>query len=166
MNNARPSNTKMRLKQIMSERGLKQVDIIRLAEPLQDKYGVKISKPDLSQYVNGKVEPGQEKLYLLAAALNVSEAWLMGYDVPQSKNNVAESTPDTKAAAPAADKIPAWATSADVAEWIDFIKEDQANNLNYKGIELTEDEKQQLIGAMSSVFWKHMKREKDRGGNE
>jgi SOS-response transcriptional repressor LexA len=85
MSEARPFTTADRLNQLMTERNLKQVDIIRLTQPLSAKYGVTITKPDLSQYKNGKVEPGQDKLYLLAAALDVSEAWLMGYDVSRSR---------------------------------------------------------------------------------
>lgn len=75
--------TSQRLKEIMKERGLKQVDILELAKPFCDKYNVKLNKNDLSQYVSGKVEPGQYKLSILGYALNVSEAWLMGYDVPK-----------------------------------------------------------------------------------
>ncbi len=70
----------------MSETGLKQVDILDRAKPYCDKYKIKLGKNDLSQYVNGKVEPGQEKLTILGLALNVSEAWLMGYDVPRERN--------------------------------------------------------------------------------
>lgn len=70
----------------MNERGLKQVDILELAKPYCEKYGVKLNKNDLSQYVNGKNEPGQLKLSILGLALNVSEAWLMGYDVPINRN--------------------------------------------------------------------------------
>lgn len=79
------TNTSERLKAIMSERGLRQVDILNAAKPFCAEYGVKLEKNDLSQYVNGKVEPGQEKLTILGLALNVSEAWLMGYDVPVSR---------------------------------------------------------------------------------
>ena len=74
--------TSERLKQIMNQRGLKQVDILNMALPYCEKYGVKLNRNDLSQYVNGKVEPGQQKLSILGLALNVSEAWLMGYEVP------------------------------------------------------------------------------------
>lgn len=81
-------NTSDRLKQILSERNLKQVDILRLAEPYCKKYGVKLNKNDLSQYISGKVEPGQNKLYILGLALNVSEVWLMGYEVPMNKSSV------------------------------------------------------------------------------
>lgn len=79
------SNTSARLKTIMSERGLRQVDILAASKPFCDKYGIKLAKNDLSQYVNGKVEPGQEKLSILGMALNVSEAWLMGYDVSRAR---------------------------------------------------------------------------------
>ena len=79
-------NTSIRLKRIMSERGLKQVDILELAKPYCLKYNTKLNKNDLSQYVSGKVEPGQNKLSVLGLALNISEAWLMGYDVPVSRD--------------------------------------------------------------------------------
>ena len=74
--------TSERLKQIMSEKGLKQVDILRLAKPFCEKTGISLGKSSLNQYISGYAEPGQHKLYILGLALNVSEAWLMGYDVP------------------------------------------------------------------------------------
>lgn len=46
-----------------------------------------MNKSDLSQYVSGKVEPNQDKLFVLGNALKVNEAWLMGYDVPMSRIN-------------------------------------------------------------------------------
>lgn len=81
------TTTADRLKEIMIERKIKQIDILNLAKPICEKYNVKLAKNDLSQYVNGKVEPGQDKLTVLGLALNVSEAWLMGYDVPKSREN-------------------------------------------------------------------------------
>lgn len=77
--------TAERLRQLMDERGLKQVDIVRAVEPYCNKYGVKLGKSILSQYISGKTEPGQEKLTILGMALNVSEVWLMGYDVPMER---------------------------------------------------------------------------------
>jgi transcriptional regulator with XRE-family HTH domain len=44
-----------------------------------------ITKSSISQYVSGKFEPKQKALYALAKALNVSEAWLMGYSVPRER---------------------------------------------------------------------------------
>lgn len=78
-------STADRLNYIMETRNLKQVDILKLSAPFSNKYNVKLNRNDLSQYVNGKVEPGQFKLFILAQALNVSEAWLMGFDVPMQR---------------------------------------------------------------------------------
>ncbi|MDE7298604.1 MAG: hypothetical protein K2N94_07215 [Lachnospiraceae bacterium] len=75
-------STATRLKQIMQERQLRQVDILEKCKPFCKKFNIKLGRNDLSQYVNGKVEPGQDKLTILGMALNVSEAWLMGFDVP------------------------------------------------------------------------------------
>ena len=77
-----------RLKQIMAQRDLKQTDILRMAKPYCEKYNIKMGKSDLSQFVNGKVEPGQWKLTILGLALNVSEAWLMGLDVPMERKTM------------------------------------------------------------------------------
>ena len=44
-----------------------------------------IPKSAMSQYVSGKFAPKQTRIYLLAKALNVNEAWLMGYDVPMER---------------------------------------------------------------------------------
>lgn len=82
----KPYSTSLRLKEIMSKHNLKQIDILNACKPLCNKYNVKFGKSDLSQYISGKVEPGQEKLSVLAEALKVSEAWLMGYDVPMQDN--------------------------------------------------------------------------------
>ncbi|WP_019299717.1 S24 family peptidase [Lactococcus garvieae] len=76
------TDTSNRLKQIMSERNLKQVDILNLSNPYQKKYRIKLSKSTLSQYVNGVQSPDQHRIFLLAKTLGVSEAWLMGFDVP------------------------------------------------------------------------------------
>lgn len=81
--------TSDRLKFIMEDRNLKQVDIIRKAEPFCRKYDVRLGKNDLSQYVSGKIEPGQDKLTILGLALNVSEAWLMGFEVPMNRDTPA-----------------------------------------------------------------------------
>ena len=80
-------NTAARLKQIMEERKLKQVDILNLSLPYCKKYDVKMNKSDISQYVSGKNEPGQEKLVVFGMALGVSEAWLMGLDVPKTRKD-------------------------------------------------------------------------------
>jgi repressor LexA len=79
--------TAERLQEIMDMRGLKQVDILRLCQPYAEKLGTKFQKSALSQYISGRNEPNQYKLTVLALALNVNEAWLMGYDVPMERKN-------------------------------------------------------------------------------
>lgn len=81
----RKYNTADRLRELMTERGWKQVDVINNSKPFQEKLGVKLGKSALSQYVNGVQSPDQKKLALLALTFNVSEAWLMGYDVPRGR---------------------------------------------------------------------------------
>ena len=44
-----------------------------------------IAKSSLSEYINGKYEAKQDGVYLLARALDVNEAWLMGLDVPMER---------------------------------------------------------------------------------
>ncbi len=89
----RKENTSTRLKKIMQLQNLKQKDILKLCEPICKKYTseygkkMKISKSDLSQWISGKYEPGQWKLSILAEALNVEPAWLMGYEVPMMNDN-------------------------------------------------------------------------------
>lgn len=80
------TSTAERLRRIMQERGLKQVDILRLVNPVAKRYDDHISANTLSQYVNGKVEPRQDRLHILSIGLNVSEAWLMGFDVDPDRS--------------------------------------------------------------------------------
>lgn len=48
----------------------------------------KISTGSLSQYMNGKITPKQDRIFILSRALSISEAWLMGYDAPMEKQRV------------------------------------------------------------------------------
>ncbi|MCT7894492.1 helix-turn-helix transcriptional regulator [Lactobacillus gasseri] len=38
-----------------------------------------ISTGMLSDYINGRINPKQDKIYLIAKALNVNATWLLGY---------------------------------------------------------------------------------------
>lgn len=84
-------NTAQRLAQIMNERNLRQVDILKRSEKFQKELGIKLGKSALSQYVSGKSIPDQDKLVLLSKTLGVSEAWLMGYDTNESTDVKKES---------------------------------------------------------------------------
>lgn len=65
-----------RIREGMEIRNIKQVDIV-------EKTG--INKGALSSYISGKYEPKQNNIFLIAKALDVNEAWLMGHDVPMER---------------------------------------------------------------------------------
>ena len=62
-----------RLIEIMRMRDITAAELARITG---------LSKPQISMWVNGKVEARQKALGKLGRALNVSESWLMGNDVP------------------------------------------------------------------------------------
>ena len=49
-----------------------------------------IDKGSISNWRHGLYEASQARLYKLAQYLNVSEAWLMGYDVPMERLDSAD----------------------------------------------------------------------------
>lgn len=73
MDSERKETCAIRIRKGLTERCMKQSDLCRIT---------KIPKSAISQYLSGEFEPKQNRIYLIAKALNVSEAWLMGYDVP------------------------------------------------------------------------------------
>ncbi len=75
---------------------------IRNIKPVELSERTGITKSTISHYMSGYTKPKSDKLYILAEALNVNEAWLMGYDVPMEKdkfsiNMVIEDTPFNRA---------------------------------------------------------------------
>ena len=73
-----------RIKLGLKIRGLKQTDLCQIT---------KIPKSAISQYISGAFEPKQDRIYLISKALNVSEAWLMGYDVPMERETISLDEP-------------------------------------------------------------------------
>lgn len=67
-----------RLKKAISIRNIKPVE-------LSEKTGIDKSK--ISSYMSGRYKAKQDGIYLLAKSLNVSEAWLMGLDVPMERTS-------------------------------------------------------------------------------
>ena len=96
MDNRKETTTAGRLKEIMDERGLRQVDVLAAAKPYCELYDIKLGKSDLSQYCSGKVEPNQQKLFVLAETLGVSESWLMGYNTTKEKHPPVPSFPNVR----------------------------------------------------------------------
>lgn len=77
---------KNRLYEAMTRAGLRQVD-------LEKKTG--INRSSLSRYLSGDYEPNGDRLHRLAVALDVSEAYLLGYDIAPDRE------PEEEAAAAA-----------------------------------------------------------------
>lgn len=69
-------STSERLREAMREAGMKQVDLIRETG---------LDRGAISSYLSGKYEPKQNAINKMAIALNVSEMWLWGYDVPKER---------------------------------------------------------------------------------
>ena len=67
-----------RIKQALELKNLTQADIVKRTG---------IPKGSISQYISGHVEPKQDRIYLIAKALGVREAWLIGYDVPMDRTD-------------------------------------------------------------------------------
>lgn len=61
---------------------------IRNIKPIELSEKTGIDKSKISSYMSGRYKAKQDGVYLLAQALSVNEAWLMGLDVPM------ERTPD------------------------------------------------------------------------
>lgn len=70
------SSTAERLKEALLLKNMKQTDLVKATG---------IGKSSISTYLSGEYEPKQRNIYKIAKALNVSEAWLMGFDVPMER---------------------------------------------------------------------------------
>lgn len=68
---------KDRLQIALDMRNMKPVDLCQ-------KTG--IPKGAISYYLSGKSEPKADRLYIICKALDVAEAWMLGYDVPVEKS--------------------------------------------------------------------------------
>ena len=79
------SSTSIRLKEAMHIRNMKQADLVRATG---------LAKGGISNYVTGRYEPKSDVISKLAKALNCSEMWLWGYDVPMEKEKTSPSEKD------------------------------------------------------------------------
>lgn len=76
INFERTATASERLKEAMTIMKKKQADLVRETG---------IDKGSMSHYVSGRYEPKNEAVHKLAKALDVSEMWLWGYDVPMER---------------------------------------------------------------------------------
>lgn len=65
-----------RIKQALTEANMKQAELARRAD---------LNTGALAAWIKGRYEPKQMAIYRMAKALNVSEMWLIGCDVPKER---------------------------------------------------------------------------------
>lgn len=118
-----------RLRQILSIRGVKQVDVIE---------STGITKGALSSYITGRYVPKQDKIYILAKYFDVSEAWLMGYDVPMERR-----------------------TAAPVSDQVDFKREELIKNYDLLNDEGKENLLNQSRLLLKSGYYDRLKGSED-----
>lgn len=70
------TSTSSRLKEALSIRNMRPVELSEKA---------KMPRSAISQYLSGKVNPKQDKIFIMAGVLDVSPSWLMGLDVPMQR---------------------------------------------------------------------------------
>ena len=75
-----------RIAKALSIRGMRQYELCEKT---------RIPKSAISQYVSGAFEPKQDRVFLIAQALNVDPVWLMGYDVPMEKKEEHDAKKDS-----------------------------------------------------------------------
>ena len=77
---------KDRLKEAMNDKGYRQIDVVEKYAEFCKRKGItdlKLPRSQLSMHLSGKFEPSSQRIAILAKVLDVSEAWLIGYDVPK-----------------------------------------------------------------------------------
>lgn len=75
----RPSTFAERLKTALEIKDITKAELSRLTG---------ISRSSLTRYAKGDWEGKQDAVYAIAQALNLNEAWLMGYDVPMDRTEL------------------------------------------------------------------------------
>ena len=82
---------KTRLRTAMEEKRMRQVDLVYEVDRYCMNHNcpqLRISASLLNMYLKGKNEPTTPRILILAKILNVSEAWLIGFDVPKDRVSV------------------------------------------------------------------------------
>ena len=76
MKEERRTEIKDRLREALDARNMRAADLVEASG---------VPKSAISFYLAGKSKPKADRLYIIAKALNVSETWLLGYNVPMNR---------------------------------------------------------------------------------
>lgn len=108
---------KDRLREALNDAGMKPIE-------LSERTG--IPKSMISYYLNGKTKPKADRIYIISTALDVSEAWLIGYDVPKGRTLEQKKTDQLAKLIGRMRRDPAF---YNIVEMLDQVPADQLENL-------------------------------------
>lgn len=74
----------VRLKKALAMRNMRQADLCEKT---------KIPKSAISHYLSGSFVPKQDRAFIIAQALDVNPAWLMGFDAPMDIEDIQKIPP-------------------------------------------------------------------------
>lgn len=74
----RPFTFAQRLQELLDRKGMTKSELAVAAD---------INKSNITRYLKGDYEAKQDVVHRIAVRLDVSESWLMGYDVPMQKES-------------------------------------------------------------------------------
>jgi transcriptional regulator with XRE-family HTH domain len=78
MKSERVAELKDRLREALSVRKTKAIELSEKTD---------IPKGAISYYLSGRTQPKADRLHQICSTLNVSEAWMLGYDVPMERTS-------------------------------------------------------------------------------
>ena len=133
-----------RIRTALEIRGMKQADLVEKT---------KIGKSSISTYLSGAYEPKQKNIYRIASALDVDEAWLMGFDVQMDRKTLPiETSKGVKI--PVLGKVPAGVPVEAVEDIIDYeeITVEMAKDGEFFGLQIKGDSMEPRICAGDVVI--------------
>lgn len=81
----RVAELKDRLREALEKREIRAIDLSRQTG---------VPKGAISYYLLGKSTPKADRLFIICKALGVSEAWMLGYDVPMDRTPMQKKNDD------------------------------------------------------------------------
>ena len=128
-----------RIAMLRKEMGMNQMELA--------KY-LRLSQQTISKYENGKADPDKETLIRLSELFNVSTDYIIGHS---DKRDHSELT---------------YKDNRNIAKTLDVLKDQIDNNesgeLNYNGIEVTDDDAELLMDALDMALRRIKKKNKEK----
>nr|DAQ80244.1 MAG TPA: Helix-turn-helix XRE-family like protein [Caudoviricetes sp.] len=128
-----------RIAMLRKEMGMNQMELA--------KY-LRLSQQTISKYENGKADPDKETLIRLSELFNVSTDYIIGNS---DKRDHSELT---------------YKDNRNIAKTLDVLKDQIGNNesgeLNYNGIEVTDDDAELLMDALDMALRRIKKKNKEK----